>query len=125
MANVDDGLKLVDCRITNAVRCVPPENKPFASEIKSCNTFLRHEIDSMVNLKVIVTLGQIAHNSTLDALTLRKADFKFKHGGKFVTERPIKIFSSFHCSRYNTNTRRLTPEMFENIFKQAKKNIEL
>ncbi|MBH69515.1 MAG: uracil-DNA glycosylase [Rhodospirillaceae bacterium] len=121
MSKVDDGLELVDCRITNAVRCVPPENKPIGSEIKSCNNFLRQEINSMVNLKAIITLGQIAHNATLDALNLRKADFKFKHGGKFVTERHIRVFSSFHCSRYNTNTGRLTPKMFESVFEQAKK----
>lgn len=111
----DDGMELVDCAITNAVRCVPPENKPTGGEIKNCRRFLSPTIAQFSNLEVIVTLGKIAHDSTLKALSARVADHPFAHNAKHLLSN-IKIVSSYHCSRYNVNTARLTEEMFEDVF---------
>jgi uracil-DNA glycosylase family 4 len=119
-----DGLTLKNCRITNAVRCLPPANKPISSEIKSCNNFLLQEILGMPHLKAIVALGLVAHNATLDALRLRKAEYKFSHGSHFKLPTGLFFFSSYHCSRYNTNTKRLTPDMFYDIFKKIKASME-
>lgn len=119
-AKSNDGLKLVDCRITNAVRCVPPGNKPTGQEIKTCNAFLRREIEGMPNLTAIVALGSIAHNAILLALNYKKSCFKFAHGSRYVLENNLTVFSSYHCSRYNTNTRRLTSAMFERVFEQVR-----
>ncbi len=114
-ASPDDGLELVDARITNAVRCVPPENKPTTAEIKTCRPFLAATIAEMPKLAVIVTLGRIAHDTTLAALEHRRAAAPFGHGAAFeIGER--KLFASYHCSRYNTNTGVLTPEMFRTVF---------
>lgn len=116
----DDTLELVGCRIVNSVRCVPPQNKPEPSEIKTCRQFLISELDAMPNLKVILALGKIAHDSVLKTLDARIAAHPFGHGtvydiGKF------KLISSYHCSRYNTNTGVLTTAMFEKVMGQAKK----
>jgi uracil-DNA glycosylase len=111
----DDGLQLIDCRITNAVRCVPPENKPLPIEIATCRDFLKATIAEMKNLRAILALGQIAHNSAVTTLALKKSAAPFKHGGKHKLE-TMTLFSSYHCSRYNTNTRVLTPEMFRKVF---------
>jgi uracil-DNA glycosylase family 4 len=112
----DDGLALVDARITNAVRCVPPENKPVGAEIANCRSFLVREIESLAKLRIILALGTIAHNSVLTALGLRRAAYPFGHGALYeLPDRPALI-ASYHCSRYNTNTGRLTVEMFENVF---------
>jgi uracil-DNA glycosylase family 4 len=116
----DDELELVDCRIANAVRCVPPQNKPEPAEIKTCRPFLKSELESLPHVKVILALGKIAHDSVCDTFGARKALHPFKHGaahemGKF------KLVSSYHCSRYNTNTRVLTTAMFEKVVAQAKK----
>jgi uracil-DNA glycosylase family 4 len=112
----DDGLALVDARITNAVRCVPPENKPVGAEIANCRSFLVREIESLAKLRIILALGTIAHNSVLTALGLRRAAYPFGHGVLYeLPDRPALI-ASYHCSRYNTNTGRLTVEMFENVF---------
>ena len=114
-ASPDDGLELVDARITNGVRCVPPENKPTTAEIKTCRPFLAATIAEMPKLAVIVTLGRIAHDTTLAALEHRRAAAPFGHGAAFeIGER--KLFASYHCSRYNTNTGVLTPEMFRTVF---------
>jgi uracil-DNA glycosylase family 4 len=114
-ARPDDGVELVDARITNGVRCVPPENKPTTAEIKTCRPFLAATIAEMPNLSVIVTLGRIAHDTTLAALEHRRAAAPFGHGAAFeIGER--KLFASYHCSRYNTNTGVLTPEMFRTVF---------
>jgi len=115
----DDTLELVDCRIANAVRCVPPQNKPEPSEIKTCRQFLKSELETLPNVKVILALGKIAHDSVCDTLGARKALHPFKHGvaydiGKF------KLISSYHCSRYNTNTGVLTTKMFEDVVGKAK-----
>ncbi len=114
-AHPDDGLELVDCRITNAVRCVPPENKPTPDEIRTCRDFLVATIAEMKQLRAIVALGRIAHDSAVTALGAKKSATPFKHGGKHALDR-LALFSSYHCSRYNTNTGVLTPEMFRKVF---------
>jgi uracil-DNA glycosylase len=114
-AHPDDGLELVDCRITNAVRCVPPENKPTPDEIRTCRDFLAETIAEMKKLRAIVALGRIAHDSAVTALGAKKSATPFKHGGKHELDR-LALFSSYHCSRYNTNTGVLTPEMFRKVF---------
>ena len=119
-----DGLALENCRITNAVRCLPPQNKPIGQEIGACNVFLKQEISNMSNLKVIMALGLIAHNATLNALEKRKSQHKFTHGASFELTSDIKLISSYHCSRYNTNTRRLTNEMFFDVFREIREIIK-
>jgi len=120
LERADDGLELVDCRITNAVRCVPPENKPLPDEIKICNQFLKTEIASLQkDLRVILTLGLIAHQATLRALDIKQSTFKFAHGKEHQVGNFI-ILNSYHCSRYNTNTGRLTEAMFHAIFVTAR-----
>ena len=124
-AHPDDGLELIDCRISNAVRCVPPENKPTPAEIATCRDFLKSAIAEMNNLRAIVALGHVAHNSTVTALGAKKSAAPFKHGGKnmLTHERigALALFSSYHCSRYNTNTGVLTPEMFRAVFESVRK----
>ena len=115
-ARPDDGLALADCMITNAVRCVPPENKPTTGEIAACLPFLKARIATLPNLVAILALGRIAHDSTLSAFGCRKSQFSFAHGKRHALPGDIALFDSFHCSRYNTNTRRLTPEMFRDVF---------
>ena len=116
----DDGMKLADTRITNAVRCVPPQNKPTPAEIATCRPFLSATIAAMPQLVAIVALGRISHESTLRALGQRLASFPFSHGAQHSIARPdgpdLMLFDSYHCSRYNTNTRVLTPEMFKTVF---------
>jgi uracil-DNA glycosylase family 4 len=118
-ARPDDGLALVDCRITNAVRCVPPENKPTPAEISTCRDFLKSTIADMKNLRVILALGRIAHDSVLTTLDVKKSSAPFKHGGKYAFD-GLTLFSSYHCSRYNTNTGVLTPAMFRNVFAKVR-----
>lgn len=115
-ARSDDGLELVDSMLTNAVRCVPPQNKPTPAEIACCRPYLQERISAASNLKVILVLGRIAHDQTLAALGLRKASFPFSHGALHEVGGGIKMADSFHCSRYNTNTGRLTAEMFAEVF---------
>lgn len=122
-ADPEDGLELHQTAITNAVRCVPPENKPVGAEINGCRQFLIATIASFANLQVIVTLGKIAHDSTLRALGVRVAAAPFSHGGHHAidaADKKLHLLSSYHCSRYNTNTGRLTEEMFQSVFAQAK-----
>lgn len=114
-ARADDGLELVGTRITNAVRCVPPQNKPEPSEIKTCNDFLKTEIGEMKNLKAVLCLGLISHGAVLRALGEKVSAFKFAHGAVHDIG-GFKVFNSYHCSRYNTQTRRLTDAMFESVF---------
>jgi uracil-DNA glycosylase family 4 len=116
---IDDSLELVDCRIANSVRCVPPQNKPEPSEIRTCRQFLKSELETLPNVKVILALGKIAHDSVCDTLGARKAAHPFKHGVTYDIGR-FKLISSYHCSRYNTNTGVLTTEMFETVVGQAK-----
>jgi uracil-DNA glycosylase family 4 len=115
----DDTLELVDCRIANAVRCVPPQNKPEPGEIKTCRPFLKSELETLPNVKVILALGKIAHDSVCDALGARKALHPFKHGAVYAVGK-FKLISSYHCSRYNTNTGVLTTKMFEDVVAKAK-----
>ena len=111
----DDGLRLVDCRITNAVRCVPPENKPVGAEIAACRSFLEAEIASLPRLEVILALGAIAHQAVLASLKVRQATAKFAHGAQHALPNALTLADSYHCSRYNTNTGRLTVEMFDAV----------
>jgi uracil-DNA glycosylase family 4 len=147
---VDDTLELVNCRIANSVRCVPPQNKPEPSEIKTCRQFLKSELETLPNVKVILALGKIAHDSVCDTLGVRKALHPFKHGVAYSLssmagpepaiqgsraqksvaldgrvkpahgETKITLISSYHCSRYNTNTGVLTTKMFEDVVAKAK-----
>ena len=116
-----DGLRLRDCMITNAVRCVPPANKPQPAEINMCRRFLGERITVLPDLKAILALGRIAHESVLRALGLKLSAFPFGHGGAHsLPDRAVELFSSYHCSRYNTSTGVLTPEMFEAVFKKVR-----
>ena len=115
----DDGFELLNVRITNSVRCVPPENKPTGEEIRNCGKFLTDEIAAMPNLKLILTLGGIAHNAVLSVLGYKKSNFKFKHGAvHFLDKHNLLLLNSYHTSRYNINTGVLTFEMFEQIVAQ-------
>ena len=114
-ARIDDGLTLTDCRITNAVRCVPPENKPTGAEISTCRDFLKTTIAEMPKLRALVALGRIAHDSVVTTLGVKKSAAPFKHGGRNDLG-GLALFSSYHCSRYNTNTGVLTEEMFVKVF---------
>ena len=115
----DDGLVLQDCRVTNAVKCLPPQNKPMPAEIRTCNAFLAAEIDAMAP-RVILALGRIAHDAVLRALGLALAAHPFAHGAEHDLGQGRRLFDSYHCSRYNTQTRRLTPAMFEAVFREIR-----
>ncbi|NGN40677.1 uracil-DNA glycosylase [Mesorhizobium sp. CGMCC 1.15528] len=117
-ARPDDSLELIQTAITNAVRCVPPENKPVGAEINTCRTFLKPTIGRFKNLQAVLTLGTIAHQSTVRALGGRVAAHPFRHGGRQEIG-GVTVFSSYHCSRYNTNTGRLTTEMFVSVFSEV------
>ena len=116
----DDGLTLVDCRIVNSVHCVPPQNKPEPSEIKTCRRFLQSELATLPRVKAILALGKIAHDSVLKTLDAKIAAHPFKHGVAYGIGR-YTLISSYHCSRYNTNTGVLTTKMFEDVVGKAKK----
>ena len=122
-ARIDDSLQLVDCMITNTVRCVPPENKPTPAEIANCRSFLTARIAQMPNLKAIVALGRVAHDSTLLALECRRSSYPFAHAARHELPSKVTLFDSFHCSRYNTSTGRLTPEMFGAVFAAVREMI--
>ena len=121
-ARPDDGMTLVDCRIGNAVSCVPPQNKPLPVEINTCRQYLTAKIGAMPNLRAIVALGRVAHDSTLKALGLRAAAAPFGHGAIHEAG-ALKLYDSYHCSRYNTNTRVLTPDMFRSVFAKVRTDI--
>ena len=118
-ARPDDGLELVDCMITNAVRCLPPQNKPVGAEINTCNQFLTARIAALPRLKAILALGRIAHDATLIALGEKRSAHKFAHAAKHEIGQ-YTLFDSYHCSRYNTNTGRLTEEMFRDVFEKIR-----
>jgi len=111
----DDGMRLIDCRVTNAIKCVPPGNLPLAAEGNSCNRFLAEEIIDMPSAGVLLTLGGIAHRMTIRALGLRQTTYPFAHGKQYQLEDDRQIFTSYHPSRYNINTGRLTPEDFARV----------
>jgi uracil-DNA glycosylase family 4 len=121
-ARPDDGLRLVDCRISNAVRCVPPQNKPLPVEINTCRPFLAATIETMAKLRAIVALGRVAHESTLKALGLRGSAAPFAHGAMHQAD-SVKLYDSYHCSRYNTNTGVLTPKMFRSVFSKVRADL--
>ena len=121
-ARADDGLTLIDCRITNAVRCVPPENKPTPLEIGTCRPFLISRLAATQRVRAILALGRIAHDSLLKTLKLRGAAAPFAHGAVHQAG-SLKIYDSYHCSRYNTNTGVLTPKMFRSVFARVKADL--
>ena len=121
-ARPDDGLTLVDCRISNAVRCVPPQNKPLPAEINTCRPFLAATMATMPKVAAIVMLGRIAHDTTLKALGLKAVAAPFAHGAVHKAGN-IRLYDSYHCSRYNTNTGVLTPKMFRDVFARVRKDL--
>jgi uracil-DNA glycosylase family 4 len=122
-ARPDDGLELIDCRIVNAARCVPPENKPTTAEIANCRPFLKRDLAEMPNLAALVALGRIAHDSIIVTLGGRPAASPFGHGHTHQVG-DVTIFDSYHCSRQNTNTGRLTPEMFRAVFAAVRAELD-
>jgi uracil-DNA glycosylase family 4 len=119
----DDGLALRDCRITNAVRCVPPQNLPTPAEDKTCNQFLQAELAAMPNLRAVLTLGTVAHLMTLRALGVKPGPYKFVHGAVHTPRPGLVVANSYHVSRYNTSTKRLNTEMFEDVVRRLREMI--
>lgn len=122
--HADDGLRLAGCRITNAVKCLPPANKPTTTEIATCNRFLAAELALLPRPGVIVALGRIAHNAVLKAFGQRQTSHVFGHAAVHALADGVTLIDSYHCSRYNTQTRRLTPAMFERVFRLAARYLE-
>jgi len=122
-ARPDDGLKLVDCRIANAVHCVPPQNKPLPVEINTCRQFLVANLETMPKLRAIIALGRIAHDSVLKPLKLKASQAPFGHGAVHQAG-AFRLYDSYHCSRYNTNTRVLTPDMFRSVFAKVRADLD-
>lgn len=120
----DDGLQLLDCRITNSVKCVPPENKPLPMEIQTCNRYLRAETQTLKPGTVLLALGAIGHNALLRALALKPTQFKFAHAAEHALPNELTLIDSYHCSRYNTQTGRLTDAMFEAVFARARELLD-
>ena len=116
----NDSLTLLDCRITNAVKCLPPGNKPVGAEVNICNEFLANELRTLPAASVVLALGGIAHRAIIKAVAGRQADFKFGHAAEHEIDGRFLLLDSYHCSRYNTNTRRLTAEMFHQVFARAR-----
>ncbi len=123
-ARIDDGLELVDCRITNAVRCVPPENKPTGVEIRTCRQFLAGELTASPAPRAILALGRIAHDSVLRALGLKPAAFAFAHDAWAAVGQGQVLASSYHCSRYNMNTGRLTDAMVDTVLDRLRRHLD-
>jgi len=119
----DDALELTGCRITNAVKCLPPDNKPVGAEINTCNQFLANELLTLSETSVVLALGGIAHRAIIKAQAMRQADFKFAHAAVHDLGH-LRLLDSYHCSRYNTNTGRLTTDMFDRIFAQARELLD-
>ncbi len=117
--SADDSLLLNDCRITNAVKCLPPQNKPTTDEIRTCNAFLEAELNALPEGAVVLALGTIAHNAVLRASGLKLSQYRFGHNVLHELPGSRRLLDSYHCSRYNTQTRRLTPEMFDAVFEKA------
>jgi len=122
--HAEDSLRLIDCQITNAVKCLPPENKPETREIKQCNSYLRNELSALNSSTRLLALGLIAHQAVLMALGLKAKDYKFAHAAEHVLPNGMTLFDSYHCSRYNTQTRRLTTDMFHELFARIRHHIE-
>jgi uracil-DNA glycosylase family 4 len=117
--SADDGLRLIGCRISNSVKCVPPQNKPLPSEIANCNRYLAAELAAVADGTVLLALGAIAHGAVLRAFGLKPGPYPFAHGAEHALPRGLRLVDSYHCSRYNTNTRRLTVEMFRDVVGRA------
>ena len=117
----DDGLRLINCRITNAVKCLPPANKPSNTEINACNQYLVADLELLLRPGVVVALGRIAHNAVLKALNCRQREFPFAHAACHEVGEQVSLIDSYHCSRYNTQTKRLTAPMFGAVFSAAKR----
>ena len=118
-----DGLKLKDCRITNAVKCLPPANRPLPDEVRRCNDYLAAEIHALPGGAAILALGLIAHDAILMALGLKRSAYRFRHGAQHPLPGGMPLYDSYHCSRYNTQTRRLTPDMFRRVFDEIRKDL--
>jgi uracil-DNA glycosylase family 4 len=121
---LDDGLKLKQCRITNAVKCLPPQNKPTTQEINTCNHYLAQELNLLKAGSHILVLGSIAHQAVLKAFGLKLKEFPFSHGAHFRLANNLHLFTSYHCSRYNTQTKRLTTSMFHDVFRRIRKQLD-
>lgn len=122
--HTDDGLQLPGCRITNAVKCLPPENKPTPAEIRECNHYLAAELQAMPEARAILALGSVAHQAVLRALGLKLKDYAFAHAAVHSLPDGRQLYDSYHCSRYNTQTKRLTEVMFHNVFENIIKNMK-
>ena len=122
--SADDSLRLHGCRISNAVKCLPPHNKPETSEIKSCNPFLANELAKMPAGSIVLALGNIAHQAVLMARGVKRSAYTFAHAARHQLPGGITLFDSYHCSRYNTQTRRLTADMFESVFAQIRQELD-
>ena len=120
----DDGLELIDCRITNAVKCLPPDNKPTLAEIKTCNGYLRAELSLQPPTSMVLALGRIAHDAILMALDVKPSTARFGHGARHDLPNALILFDSYHCSRYNTQTKRLTEAMFHQVFDQIGRELQ-
>ena len=116
--SADDGLQLINCRISNAVKCLPPDNKPLPVEIATCNQFLAAELTQLADNSIILALGNVAHLAVLKAFGSKLKDFKFGHAARHILPNGLVLYDSYHCSRYNTQTRRLTEAMFHEVFKK-------
>ena len=119
-----DGLVLKECRITNAVKCLPPQNKPLGAEVRACNDYLARELEMLPSDSVVLALGGVAHRAVVSALGLRQVDYPFGHGAEHRLNDDLMLLDSYHCSRYNTQTRRLTPEMFLQVFQRARQLLD-
>ncbi len=119
-----DGLVLKECRITNAVKCLPPQNKPLGAEVRACNDYLARELEMLPSDSVVLALGGVAHRAVVSALGLRQVDHPFGHGVEHRLNDDLMLLDSYHCSRYNTQTRRLTPAMFLQIFQRARQLLD-
>lgn len=118
--SADDDLRLINCRITNSVKCLPPDNKPIGSEIATCNRYLAAELELVQPKSVVLALGGIAHRAVVKALGKRQSEYRFGHAAEHAIDERFPLLNSYHCSRYNTNTGRLTPEMFRAVFARAR-----
>lgn len=123
-AHADDGLELINCRITNAVRCLPPENKPIGDEINTCQVFLKSQLEKMPNLKIILSLGLVSHNAVLKASGEKLSALKFGHKAEHQLQNGLTLIDSYHCSKYNTSTKRLTEPMFHEVFEVIKQKLD-
>ena len=115
---------MIDCRITNAVKCLPPDNKPVGAEVNTCNAYLASELQQLPENSIVIALGGIAHRAIVKAMGERQVDYKFGHAAEHQVGPHFRMLDSYHCSRYNTNTGRLTPEMFYTVFGRARELLD-